>query len=322
MKAIISQKYGTPDDLILTNLEKPVPTSKQVLVKVHAASLNYSNLVLLSGKPFLARFAFGLRKPKYSVPGSDMAGTVEKVGDDVTLFQPGDDVFGDLSIFGWGAFSEYVCVPEDALVLKPSTVTFEEAAATPMAGATALQALRNKGTIQKGQKILIYGASGGVGTFAVQIAKAFGAEVTGVCSTRNMEILKTLGADYCFDYQKEEIPFKEAYYDLILGVNGSNSISDYKHALKKNGTFIHVGGAQSQLFQTMLNGPFASFMDKKNITNLLHRTNHDDLLFLKDLLENGDIKPVIDKTFSLDSISDAYQYLEEGHAQGKIIITF
>jgi NADPH:quinone reductase-like Zn-dependent oxidoreductase len=203
MKAIVSKKYGSPDVLEVTEMEKPIPTDNQVLVKIHASSVNYGNLVLLKGEPFLARFAFGLLKPKYMIPGGDIAGQVEAVGKDVKLFSAGDHVFGDLSGCGWGGLAEYVAVPENALALKPDNMSFEEAAAVPMAAVTALQGLRDKGKIQSGQKVLINGASGGVGTFAVQIAKSFGAEVTGVCSTRNIDILRSIGADHIIDYTKE-----------------------------------------------------------------------------------------------------------------------
>lgn len=240
MKAIVCDKYGSPDVLELKEVKKPFPTENQVLVKVHSASLNFGNLVLLKGKPFLARFAFGLTKPKYSIPGGDIAGTIEAVGEKVKLFKVGDQVFGDLSGCGWGGFSQYVTVPENALVLKPVNISFEEAAATPMAGVTALQGLRDKGKIKNGDKVLIYGASGGVGTFAVQIAKSFGAEVTGVCSTRNVDILRSIGADHIIDYTKEDFNQHQERYDLVLGVNGSNSISAYKRVLKQNGQFVHV----------------------------------------------------------------------------------
>ena len=218
MKAIVYNKYGPPDVLELKEVEKPIPKDNQVLVKVHAASVNYGNLVLLKGKPFLARFAFGLLKPKYSIPGGDIAGRVEAVGKNVKQFQPGDEVFGDLSGCGWGGFAEYVSVPENVLALKPANMSFEEAAAVPMAAVTALQGLRDKGKIQSGQKVLINGASGGVGTFAVQIAKSFGAEVTGVCSTRNLDIVRSIGADHVIDYTKEDFTEKTQRYDLILAV--------------------------------------------------------------------------------------------------------
>ncbi|NEU30613.1 NAD(P)-dependent alcohol dehydrogenase [bacterium LRH843] len=321
MKAIVCNKYGSPDVLELKEIKKPLPTENQVLVKVHSASLNFGNLVLLKGKPFLARFAFGLMRPKYPIPGGDIAGKVEAVGKDVKLFQVGDEVFGDLSGCGWGGFAEYVTVPEYALALKPANISFEEAAATPMAGVTALQGLRDKGKIKSGQKVLIYGASGGVGTFAVQIAKSFGVEVTGVCSTRNLEILHSIGADNIIDYTKEDFTKNEECYDLVLGVNGSNSISAYKRVLKPNGNFVHVGGSESQFFQTLVLGPFISMTGSKKISNLLQRVNQKDLNYVKELLETGKVKPIIDKRYKLSEVTEAFKYFQEGHAQGKVVIT-
>ncbi|KGR84321.1 NAD(P)-dependent alcohol dehydrogenase [Lysinibacillus odysseyi] len=321
MKAIICNKYGSPDVLELKEAEKPFPTENQVLVKVHAASLNFGNLVLLTGKPFLARFAFGLTKPKYSIPGGDIAGTVEAVGKDVTLFKAGDEVFGDLSGCGWGGFAEYVTVHEYALALKPNNISFEEAAAAPMAGVTALQGLRDKGKIKSGDKVLIYGASGGVGTFAVQIAKAFGAEVTGVCSTRNVEILRSIGADHILDYSKERFTQQQDYYDLVLGVNGSNSLSAYKRVLKRNGNFVHVGGSEAQLYKTLFFGPFISMTGSRKISSLLQRASQKDLNDVKELLETSKVKSIIDKRFKLSEITEAFKYFQEGHAQGKVVIT-
>lgn len=292
-----------------------------MLVKVHAASLNFGNLVLLKGKPLLARFAFGLTKPKYSIPGGDIAGTIEAVGKDVKQFHIGDEVFGDLSRCGWGGFAEYVTVPESALAIKPTNISFEEAAATPMAGVTALQGLRNKGKIKSGDKVLIYGASGGIGTFAVQIAKSLGAEVTGVCSTRNVEILRSIGADHIIDYSKEDFTQVEDCYDLILGVNGSNSISAFKRLLKPNGIFVHVGGSEAQLYQTLFLGPFISMTGHKKISSLLQRANQEDLNYVKELLETGQVKPIIDKRYKISEIIDAFNYFQEGHAQGKVVIT-
>ena len=320
MKAIVCNKYGSPDVLELKEIEKPMPLDNQVLVKVHSASLNFGNLVLLSGKPFLARFAFGLLKPKYTIPGGDIAGVVEAVGKDVKQFQPGDEVFGDLSICGWGGYAEYVTVPEHALAIKPTNISFEEAAATPMASVTALQGLRDKGKIKPGQKVLIHGASGGVGTFAVQIAKSFGAEVTAVCSTRNIEILKSIGADRIIDYTKEDFTQKEEQYDLILGVNGSNSMSTYKRALKPNGNFVHVGGAESQMFQSLVLGPFISMSGSQKISTLLQKANPNDLIYVKELLEAGKVKPVIDKRYKLSEVAEAFKYFQEGHAQGKVVL--
>lgn len=275
----------------------------------------------MKGKPFLARFAFGLTRPRYSIPGGDIAGKVEAVGKEVKLFQVGDEVFGDLSGCGWGGFAEYVTVPEHALALKPANISFEEAAATPMAGVTALQGLRDKGKIKLGQKVLIYEASGGVGTFAVQIAKSFGVEVTGICSTRNLEILHSIGADHIIDYTKEDFTKNEKCYDFILGVNGSNPISAYKRVLKPNGNFVHVGGSESQLFQALVLGPFISMTGSKKISNLLQRANQKDLNYIKELLDNGKVKPIIDKRYKLNEVTEAFKYFQEGHAQGKVVIT-
>lgn len=321
MKAIVSKKYGSPDVLEVTEMEKPIPTDNQVLVKIHASSVNYSNLVLLKGEPFLARFAFGLLKPKYMIPGGDIAGQVEAVGKDVKLFSVGDQVYGDLSGCGWGGFAEYVAVPENALALKPDNMSFEEAAAVPMAAVTALQGLRDKGKIQSGQKVLINGASGGVGTFAVQIAKSFGAEVTGVCSTRNIDILRSIGADHIIDYTKENFTQNSERYDLILAVNGSHPISEYKRTLRPNGIFVHVGGSESQLFQSMVLGPWISMTGSKKIGSFLQRANQNDLVVMKELLEAGKVRPVIDKRYKLDEVPEAFKYFDEGHAQGKVVIT-
>jgi NADPH:quinone reductase-like Zn-dependent oxidoreductase len=321
MKAIVCNKYGSPDVLHFTEVDKPVPQDNQVLIKVHAASLNYGNLVLLKGEPFLARFAFGLLKPKYSIPGGDIAGRVVAVGKDVKQFEPGQGVFGDLSGCGWGGFAEYVSVPENALALKPENTTFEEAAAVPMAAVTALQGLRDKGKIQAGQKVLINGASGGVGTFAVQIAKSLGAHVTGVCSTRNVGILQSIGADHVIDYMKEDFTEKGQKYDLILGVNGHYPMTAYKRALKDNGTFIHIGGSGAQLFQTMTLGTWFTLTGRKRMTSLLQRQNQCDLIYMKDLIEAGKVKAVIDKTFKLSEVEEAFNYFEQGHAQGKVVIT-
>ncbi len=292
-----------------------------MLVRIHASSVNFGNLVLLKGEPFLARFVFGLRKPKYPIPGGDIAGRVEAVGKDVTQFAPDDEVFGDLSSSGWGGYAEYVAVPERALALKPANLSYEEAAAIPMAAATALQSLRDKGKTQAGKKVLINGASGGVGTFAVQIAKAMGAEVTAVCSTRNADIAKAIGADYVIDYKKENFTEKPERYDLILGVNGHQPISAYKRVLKDNGIFVHVGGSESQMFQAMALGPWISMTSNKKIGNFLQRQNQHDLIAIKELVEAGKLKPIIDRKYQLSDIADAFRYFSEGHAQGKVVIT-
>ncbi|WP_066287656.1 NAD(P)-dependent alcohol dehydrogenase [Bacillus sp. FJAT-29937] len=321
MQAVVYKQYGTPDVLELKEIEKPVPNDDEVLVKVHAASLNYGNLVLLKGEPFLSRLAFGLLKPKYPIPSGDIAGRVEAVGVNVKEFKPGGEVFGDLSRSGWGGFAEYVSVPEKALALKPANISFEEAAAVPMAGVTALQGLRDKGKIQSGQKVLINGASGGVGTFAVQIAKSFGAEVTGVCSTRNIDILQSLGADHMIDYTKDDFTKKSQQYDLIIACNGYHPITSYKRALTKNGTYVMIGGSGHQMFQAMTLGTWFSMTGSKKMGSFLQRANQNDLIYMKELLEAGKVKPVIDRCYKLSEITEAFRYFEEGHSQGKVVIT-
>lgn len=320
MRAIITKKYGTPDVLELDEVDKPFQKDDEVLVKVKAASLNYGNLVLLSGKPYLARMAFGLFKPKFAIPGGDIAGIVEATGKNVTQFQPGDKIFGDLSAFGWGGFAEYVTVSEQALVHKPTNLTFEEAAAVPMAAVTALQALQ-KGKISSGQKVLINGASGGVGTFAIQIAKAYNTEVTAVCSTRNIELARSLGADTVIDYKKEEVSKLEDRFDLILAINGYTPISIYNRLLEPDGSYIMIGGSEAQMYQAMLLGPLLSLTNKKNLKNILQKANQNDLLFLKELIEANKVKPVIDRTYNLSELKEAFKYFEQGHAQGKVVIT-
>ncbi|MGD0177814.1 MAG: NAD(P)-dependent alcohol dehydrogenase [Candidatus Bathyarchaeia archaeon] len=322
MKAIVHTKYGPPDVLELKEVEKPIPNDNEVLVKIHAASVNAADWHIVRGKPFLMRLmGFGLIKPKNKIPGADMAGRVEAVGRNVKQFQPSDEVFGDLAKFGLGAFAEYVCAHENALALKPANISFEEAAAVPLAAVTALQGLRDKGQIQPGQKVLINGASGGVGTFAVQIAKSFGAEVTGVCSTRNLDMVRSIGADQVIDYTSEDFTQNEQRYDLILAANGYHSISDYKRALSPEGTYVVTGGSMAQLFQAMLLGPWISMTGSKKMGSLSMRINQEDLVFMKELLEAGKVKPVIDRRYKLSEVAEALRYLEEGHARGKVVIT-
>lgn len=316
MKAFVSNKYGPPDVLKLQEVEKPICQDDQVLVKVHATSINYGNIVLLRGKPFAARFAFGLTKPKYKIPGGDIAGRVEAVGKDVQHLKVGDEVFGDLSSSGWSGFAEYVAVPENSIALKPKNISFEEAAALPMASTTALQALRNKGNIQSGQEVLIYGASGGVGTFAVQIAKALGAVVTAVCSTRNVDLIRSLGADRVIDYQKENFSDINHNYDLIMGVNGYQPIPVYLKRLKPDGKFIHVGGSPKQMSQALFRS-----MTNKQVNIFMQSHKQEDLYFIKDLVEKNQLKVVIDRRFSFNELPSAIEYFEQGHARGKIIVT-
>jgi len=322
MKAIVYIKYGPPEVLQLKEVEKPTPKDNEVLIKVHAASVNYPDWGLLRGKPFLVRLmSGGLLKPKYKILGSDIAGRVEAVGRNVKQFQPDDEIFGDLSGCGFGAFAEYVCVPENALALKPASTTFEEAAAVPMAAVVALQGLRDKGQIQQGQKVLINGASGGIGTFAVQIAKSFGAEVTGVCSTRNLDMVRSIGADQVIDYTGEDFTQNKQRYDLILATAGYRSIFDYKRALSPNGIYVSTGGSMAQTFQAMLLGPWISMTGTKKMGAMLARSKQKDLVFMKELLEAGKVVPVIDRRYPLSEVAEAIRYYGEGHAQGKVVIT-
>jgi len=322
MKAIVNTTYGSPDVLQFKEVARPTPQDNEVLVQVHAASVNAAELHFLKADPFLMRFmGFGLLKPKHTILGAAMAGRVEAVGRNVTQFQPGDEVFGDLTKCGWGAFAEYVCASEDALALKPANVTFEEAAAVPLGGITALQGLRAKGQIQPGQQVLIYGAGGGVGTFAVQLAKAFGAEVTAVCSTTNVDMIRSIGADHVIDYTQEDFTKNGQRYDLILAVNGYHSISAYKRALHPEGVYVMTGGSNAQLFQAMLLGPLVSRTGRQKMGNSAHKPNQKDLMFMKELLEASKVKPVIDRRFPLRDVADAIRYLEAGHAQGKVVIT-
>jgi NADPH:quinone reductase-like Zn-dependent oxidoreductase len=322
MKAIVYEKYGPPDVLQLKEVEKPVPKENEVLVKVQASSVNYSNSAFVRGKPFIVRLmGSGLLKPKYKILGSDIAGRVETVGVNVQQFQPGDEVFGDLSECGRGGFAEYVAVPENALVLKPANLTFEEASAVPEAAVVALQGLRDKGQIQPGQKVLIYGASGGIGTFAVQIAKSFGAEVTGVCSTRNLDLVRSIGADHVIDYTQEDFAQNGQQYDLILATAGYRSLFDYARALSPRGIYVVTGGSMAQVFQPMFLGPFISMTGGKKMGNLAMRPVQNDLAFVKDLIETGKVKPVIDRCYPFGEVAEALRYYGKGHSRGKVVIT-
>jgi NADPH:quinone reductase-like Zn-dependent oxidoreductase len=324
MKAIVYTEYGQPDDVLeLREVEKPTPKDDEVLVKVHAASVNYSEWAFVRGKPFLVRLMWsGLLKPKYKIPGADVAGQVEAVGDNIKQFQPGDEVFGELGLFGLGAFAEYVTVPENALVLKPTNISFEEAAAVPYTAITALRGLRDNGQIQPGQKVLVNGASGGMGTFAVQIAKSFGAEVTGVCSTRNLDMVRSIGADDVIDYTQEDFTQNGLSYDLILAAGGYRSIFDYMRAINPNGIYVWAGGSMAGLYQVMFLGPLISITGSKKIGNVVPAgTIQNDLVYLKELLEAGKVVPVIDRRYPLSEVPEAVRYYGEGHSQGKVVIT-
>ena len=332
MKAIVCTEYGSPDVLQLKEVEKPTPKEDEALVRVHAASLNAADFEMLRGT-WSARFG-GLLKPRHKILGSDIAGRIEAVGRNVTQFQPGDEVFGDLSECGFGAFAEYVCVPENALRLKPASMTFEEAAAVPSAGVVALQNLRgvgssslsfllsDKGHIQPGQKVLINGAGGGVGTFAVQIAKSFGAEVTGVDSTRKLDMLRSIGADHVIDYTQEDFTKSGQRYDFILEVVASRSIFDYKRALSPKGIYVMVGGSLAAILQGFLLGPLISMTGSKKMGSVMWKPNNqEDLAILEELFAAGKVVPVIDRTYPLSEVPEAIRYLEEGHARGKVVIT-
>jgi NADPH:quinone reductase-like Zn-dependent oxidoreductase len=320
MKAIVFTEYGPPDVLQLKEVEKPTPKEDEVLVKVHAASVNARDWHLMRADPFLVRLMTGLLKPKNKMFGSDVAGRVEAVGRNVKQFQPGDEVFGDIGQYGNGAFAEYVSVPEDALALKPASMTFEEAAAVPAAALAALQALRDTGQIQPGQKVLINGASGGVGTFAVQISKSFGAEVTGVCSTRNLDMARSLGADQVIDYTQEDFTQNGQHYDLIIDNVGNPSVYKrfYKRSLTPKGICVIVAGT---FFLQLFLGPWMSMTGSNKIVTYLTIPNQKDLVFIKELLEAGEVAPVIDRRYPLSEVAEAIRYLEEGHARGKVVIT-
>lgn len=320
MKAFVCHNYGSPDILKLEEIEKPVPKDNEVLVKIHAASANAGDWHLLRGEPFLVRLMFGVFKPKFKILGADIAGRVEAVGKNAEQFKPGDEVFGDLSGSGFGAFAEYVSVPESALTLKPANIAFDEASAVPSAAMTALQGLRDTGRIQPGQKVLINGASGGVGTFAVQIAKSFGAEVTGVCSTRNMDMVRSIGADHVIDYTQEDFTQNGQQYDLILDAAAFRSIMDYKRALHPKGIYVMVGGATAQFLQAMFIAPWVSMTGTKKMAAVLKKPNNHDLAFVKALLETGKLKPVIDRRYPMSELPDAIRYLETGRARGKVVL--
>jgi NADPH:quinone reductase-like Zn-dependent oxidoreductase len=322
MKAIVYHKYGSPDVLKLEEVQKPTPSDDEVLIKVHAASVNSWDWGLLRGKPFLNRLIVsGLFKPKYKILGCDIAGRIEGAGRNVKHYQPGDEIFGDLTEFGFGAFAEYVCVPENALTLKPASMTFEEAAAVPQAAVLALQGLRDKGQIQPGQKVLINGAGGGAGTFAVQIAKSFGAEVTGVDSTRKLDMLRSIGADQVIDYTQEDFTKKGQRYDLILDVVTYRSIFGYKRVLSPKGIYVMLGGGSwARVYQAMFLGPLISMTGSKKMRTLMLKPNKD-LDFMNDLFEAGKVVPIIDRCYPLSEVAEALRYFEEGHAQGKVVIT-
>jgi NADPH:quinone reductase-like Zn-dependent oxidoreductase len=315
MKAIVYHNYGSPDNLELGEIEMPAVKDDEVLVKVHAASVNWLDWHFLTGTPFLARLMAGLLKPKNKVLGIDVAGRVEAVGANVTQFQPGDEVFGSST---HGCFAEYVCVSEEGVVTKPANMTFDQVAAVPGAASTALRALRDHGQIQPGQKVLINGASGGVGTFAVQIAKSFGAKVTGVCNTRNLDMVRSIGADQVIDYTQEDFTQNVERYDLVFDAVAKRSFADCRRALSPHGVYVTtefspvlaLGGLWTSVTGDMKMVPLPPKAPAKG-----------DLVFMKELLEGGEVTPTIDRRYSLSELPDALRYLEKGHARGKVVIT-
>jgi NADPH:quinone reductase-like Zn-dependent oxidoreductase len=322
MKAITYRNYGPPEVLQLKEVDKPRPADDEVLVKICAASVNAYDWHLLTADIFLVRLmGGGLLRPRNTRPGADIAGRIEKAGSNAKQFRPGDEVFGDLSACGNGGFAEYVTVPERFLALKPTILTFEEAAAVPMAAITALQGLRDEGKIQAGQTVVIQGASGGVGTFAVQIAKSFDAEVTAVCSTRNMDQARTLGADHVIDYTKEDFTNSGKRYDLIFAANGYHPLTDYKRVLTPQGAYVMAGGSTGQIFGAMLLGSWMSKAGGKKMGGVSAKPNQGDLAYMQSLLETGRVVPVIDRRYPLSETAEALRYLGGGHARGKVVIT-
>jgi len=316
MKAIVYEKYGPPEVLQLKEVEKPTPKDNEVLIEIHASAINFSDSGFVRGKPYLGRLWQGLFKPKNKILGADIAGKIESVGSKIKQFQPGDEVYGDLGSDSWGGFAEYVSVPENAIALKPTNKSFEEAATIPQASIVALQGLRNHGKIQSGQKVLINGASGGIGVFAVQIAKSFGAEVTGVCSTTNLELVHSIGADHVIDYTQEDFTKSKERYDLIFDIAVSHSIKAYKRALNPKGIYIAAGWNPNSLFL----GPIISMFGSKKVASFMGKKNAKDLYIMKELIEAGKVVPVISKRFPLSDVANAIRYYEEG-THGKVVIT-
>jgi NADPH:quinone reductase-like Zn-dependent oxidoreductase len=322
MKAIVRDTYGSPDLLELRDIDIPQIADDEVLIHVHAAGVGRDVWHVMMGLPYPIRLAgYGFRAPKNPVIGSDVAGVVEAVGRDVSRFQSGDEVFG----IGKGSYAEYVCAREDKLAPKPANLTFEQAAVLAIMGSTALQALRDHGKVRPGQEVLIIGASGGVGTYAVQIAKAFGAQVTGVCSTAKVEMVRSLGADHVIDYTREDFAEGDQRYGLILDIGGNSSLSRLRRTLSSRGTLVIVGGegggrwlgGTDRQLRAMMLSPLVG----QKLGTFVNKENHEDLLVLKDLIEAGKLTPVIDRTYPLSEVPEAIRYLEEGHARGKVVIT-
>ncbi|NAY91339.1 zinc-binding dehydrogenase [Muricauda sp. JGD-17] len=320
MKALVFEKYGPPEIMKFAEVQKPKPKENEVLVNVHAVSLNGSDFEFLTAKPAYICM-FGPFKPKYRIVGSDIAGVVEEIGSQVTSFRPGDAVFGDTLNHGLGGLAEYICVPDSALILKPIGMTFAEASAIPQASTVALQGLRDKGKIQQGHQVLINGAGGGSGMFAIQMAKMFGAEVTGVDSSEKLEFMRAIGSDHVLDYQIEDFSQGKRSYDLILDFAAHQSIFDIKRALKPHGKYVIVGGSVPNILQTLTIGAILSQFGSKKMGMLLHKQNHKDLGYVVDLINEGKIKIMIDKYYPYEKSVEALRYLMDGHAKGKVIIS-
>jgi NADPH:quinone reductase-like Zn-dependent oxidoreductase len=321
MHAVVQSVYGGPEVLEFAEVERPTPDDDEALVRVVAASVGAGDWHLVRGTPFLVRLVYGgYRRPKFPTPGVDIAGRVESVGRNVTAFQPGDEVVADLSEHGFGGFAEYVCVPATALVSKPATVPFETAAAVPTSAVAALQALRDAGRLRAGEHVLINGASGGVGTFAVQIARHLGAEVTGVCSTAKTELVRSIGADHVVDYTETDVTTAGVEYDLILDTAGSRSMSAYRRALTPTGRYVMVGGPTGRFLRALLLGPVLSTTGARTFGGFSLEVDRDDLAFVTGLLESGDVTPVIDRRYELREVPEAIRRLEAGRAKGKVVI--
>ena len=321
MRAIVYHRYGGPEVLELQELERPVPGDGEVLIKVRAASVNPLDRHSMRGEPLAVRIMMGVPVPKVTRLGVDVAGVVEAIGRNVTQLKAGDEVFG--SNENAGSFAEYLCAPETAVIVKPRNITFEQAAAVTVGGVTALQSLRDKGQIRAGDKVLINGAAGGVGTFAVQIAKAFGAHVTGVCSTRNVEMVRSIGADHVVDYTRDDFTKSAQPYALIVDAIGNRSLRSIRRVLAPSGRYVILGGPNGRWIGPL--GPILktalSSLVHKNLFVLMAKTNRDDLIVLRELIDAGKVMPVIDRTYRLEEVGEAIAYLETGHARGKVVVT-
>ncbi len=320
MKAVVYRKYGSPDVLKLEEVPKPVPKEGQVLVKVRAASINSWDWDMVRGKPFMVRMLWGLTRPKHTIPGADIAGVVEEAGYNVTKFKAGDDVFGDLCEAGWGGFAEYVCAPESALARMPAGMSYEDAAAVPQAAVMALQGLRDKKQVEAGHKVLINGAGGGAGTFAIQMANMLGAEVTAVDSAKKLAIMRSLGADRVVDYTREDFAKSGQLYDLILDFSCHRSVFAYRRVLAPGGHYVMVGGATARMFEVLVLGSLLSRKSDRKMGILGVKPNKD-LEYIRDLLEGGKLRPVVDRVYPLAQVPDAFRYFAGGDFKGKVVIS-